>query len=89
MELIRLGFGGFQVTLVVNYDLPVKNTQNRNAYAEPDYETYLHRIGRSGRFGRKGKYFRTPLGKLCRFKCALSLRYCSIGVPLGCVVKTE
>jgi ATP-dependent RNA helicase DDX19/DBP5 len=35
---------------VVNYDIPVKNT---HPY-EPDYETYLHRIGRSGRFGRKG-----------------------------------
>lgn len=44
-----------QVTLVVNYDLPVKNNPNKNAYAEPDFETYLHRIGRSGRFGRKGK----------------------------------
>lgn len=31
-----------QVSLVVNYDLPL----NR--------ESYLHRIGRSGRFGRKG-----------------------------------
>lgn len=31
-----------QVSLVVNYDLP------------PKYELYLHRIGRSGRFGRKG-----------------------------------
>ena len=30
------------MSLVINYDLPV----NR--------ETYLHRIGRSGRFGRKG-----------------------------------
>ena len=46
----------FQVTLVVNYDLPAKNTSNRNAPAEPDYETYLHRIGRSGRFGRKGMF---------------------------------
>jgi ATP-dependent RNA helicase DDX19/DBP5 len=36
------------VCLVVNYDVPVD--QNR----EPDYETYLHRIGRTGRFGRKG-----------------------------------
>ncbi len=35
---------------MVNYDIPVKNT---HPY-EPDYETYLHRIGRSGRFGRKG-----------------------------------
>lgn len=31
-----------QVSLVVNYDLPLNK------------ETYLHRIGRSGRFGRKG-----------------------------------
>ena len=31
-----------QVSLVVNYDLP------------PRREAYLHRIGRSGRFGRKG-----------------------------------
>ncbi|OBA20945.1 DEAD-domain-containing protein [Metschnikowia bicuspidata var. bicuspidata NRRL YB-4993] len=31
-----------QVSLVINYDLPV------------DRENYIHRIGRSGRFGRKG-----------------------------------
>jgi ATP-dependent RNA helicase len=31
-----------QVSLVINYDLPA----NR--------ENYIHRIGRSGRFGRKG-----------------------------------
>lgn len=31
-----------QVSLVINYDLPIAR------------ETYLHRIGRSGRFGRKG-----------------------------------
>lgn len=36
------------VCLVVNYDLPVDKNDN------PDYETYLHRIGRTGRFGRKG-----------------------------------
>ena len=40
-----------QVTLVVNYDLPVKS----GPPFEPDYELYLHRIGRSGRFGRKGE----------------------------------
>jgi len=32
----------------VNYDVPVDKEQN------PDFETYLHRIGRTGRFGRKG-----------------------------------
>jgi ATP-dependent RNA helicase DDX19/DBP5 len=36
------------VCLVINYDPPV----DRNG--EPDFETYLHRIGRTGRFGRKG-----------------------------------
>ena len=37
-----------QVTVVVNYDMPV-DTEGR-----PDYETYLHRIGRTGRFGKNG-----------------------------------
>lgn len=36
------------VCLVINYDVPVDKDGN------PDYETYLHRIGRTGRFGRKG-----------------------------------
>jgi Helicase conserved C-terminal domain len=36
------------VCLVVNYDLPLTKDN------EPDYESYLHRIGRTGRFGRKG-----------------------------------
>ncbi|KAL7540203.1 hypothetical protein ACHAXR_012866 [Thalassiosira sp. AJA248-18] len=36
------------VCLVVNYDVPVDHDRN------PDFETYLHRIGRTGRFGRKG-----------------------------------
>jgi len=36
------------VTLVVNYDVPVDKN------GDPDFETYLHRIGRTGRFGRKG-----------------------------------
>jgi len=38
-----------QVMLVINYDLPLE------AHSRiPDYPTYLHRIGRSGRFGRSG-----------------------------------
>jgi ATP-dependent RNA helicase DDX19/DBP5 len=56
-DVLARGFDQAQVTLVVNYDFPVKNTTSRHAYAEPDYETYLHRIGRSGRFGRKGAAF--------------------------------
>jgi ATP-dependent RNA helicase DDX19/DBP5 len=37
------------VAVVVNFDLPVHNA-NRAA----DTETYIHRIGRTGRFGKKG-----------------------------------
>ena len=37
-----------EVTLVINFDLPI--TQQ----GTPDYETYLHRIGRTGRFGKSG-----------------------------------
>lgn len=36
-----------QVNLILNFDLPVYNNQ-------PNVETYIHRIGRSGRFGRAG-----------------------------------
>ncbi|CAL1543690.1 unnamed protein product [Lymnaea stagnalis] len=37
-----------QVTVVVNFDLPLTPDQ------KPDCETYLHRIGRTGRFGKSG-----------------------------------
>ncbi|CAO1627883.1 unnamed protein product [Parajaminaea phylloscopi] len=47
-NVIARGIDIMQVTLVVNYDMPV--TQQ----GQPDAETYLHRIGRTGRFGRKG-----------------------------------
>ncbi|KAI9192752.1 hypothetical protein LWI28_027400 [Acer negundo] len=39
-----------KVNLVINYDLPVKHEN----HLEPDFEVYLHKIGRAGRFGRKG-----------------------------------
>ncbi|XP_030842392.1 ATP-dependent RNA helicase DDX19A [Strongylocentrotus purpuratus] len=37
-----------QVTVVVNFDLPV------DMNGQADCETYLHRIGRTGRFGKSG-----------------------------------
>ncbi|KAL5713870.1 RNA helicase [Ranunculus cassubicifolius] len=52
-DLLSRGFDQSQVNLVINYDLPVKH-ENRT---EPDYEVYLHRCGRAGRFGRKGAVF--------------------------------
>jgi len=41
-DLLCRGIDVHQVSLVINYDLP------------PQKENYVHRIGRSGRFGRKG-----------------------------------
>lgn len=37
-----------QVTVVVNFDPPLTHDM------QPDFETYLHRIGRTGRFGKSG-----------------------------------
>ena len=41
-DLLSRGIDVQQVSLVINYDLP------------RDKESYLHRIGRTGRYGRKG-----------------------------------
>ena len=38
-----------QVTIVVNYDMPTEKDETT-----ADCETYLHRIGRTGRFGKHG-----------------------------------
>ncbi|KAJ2114200.1 RNA helicase required for poly(A+) mRNA export [Coemansia sp. RSA 922] len=47
-NVIARGIDIQQVNLVINYDIPLDGN-NR-----PDPETYLHRIGRTGRFGRTG-----------------------------------
>ncbi|GFH18809.1 uncharacterized protein HaLaN_15670 [Haematococcus lacustris] len=56
-DVLSRGFDVSQVTLVINYDVPVERDQRT-----PAYETYLHRIGRSGRFGRKGAAFNLVAG---------------------------
>ncbi|KAJ2396771.1 RNA helicase required for poly(A+) mRNA export, partial [Coemansia sp. RSA 2559] len=47
-NVIARGIDIQQVNLVINYDIPV------DGQLRPDAETYLHRIGRTGRFGRTG-----------------------------------
>lgn len=47
-NVMARGIDVLDTNLVINYDIPV-DTAGR-----PDFETYLHRIGRTGRFGRKG-----------------------------------
>lgn len=41
-DLLGRGIDVQQVSIVINYDIPLKN------------ESYIHRIGRSGRHGKKG-----------------------------------
>ena len=52
-DLLARGIDVYQVSLVINYEMPREK------------ETYIHRIGRSGRFGRKGNAinFITPYEK--------------------------
>lgn len=40
-----------EVDLVINYDVPYISTVG---WLEPDYANYLHRVGRTGRFGTDG-----------------------------------
>ncbi|KAJ8684387.1 hypothetical protein QAD02_020179 [Eretmocerus hayati] len=47
-NVLARGIDVEQVTLVVNFDLPMDQHQRA------DCETYLHRIGRTGRFGKSG-----------------------------------
>jgi superfamily II DNA/RNA helicase len=41
-DLLARGIDVQQISVVINYELPIQR------------ENYIHRIGRSGRFGRKG-----------------------------------
>ena len=50
-DLLSRGYDERLVRLVINFDLPIKKGPRG---IEADCETYLHRIGRAGRFGTKG-----------------------------------
>lgn len=47
-NVLSRGIDVEQVTIVVNFDLPM------DMHGKADCETYLHRIGRTGRFGKSG-----------------------------------
>lgn len=49
-NVLARGIDVSSVSMVINYDIPMKGRGD----TEPDPETYLHRIGRTGRFGRIG-----------------------------------
>ena len=52
-DLLSRGFDVQQISMVINFDIPNINERDRDV-DEDRMAEYLHRIGRSGRFGRKG-----------------------------------
>jgi len=50
-DVLSRGIDVPAVTLVVNFEMPTSWTHGRNV---PDFEVYMHRIGRTGRFGLRG-----------------------------------
>ena len=54
-DLLARGIDVQQVSLVINYELPFSK------------ENYIHRIGRAGRFGRKGTAINFVLPREARF----------------------
>lgn len=47
-NVLARGLDVCNVNMVINYDLPV------GVHGQADHDAYLHRIGRTGRFGRSG-----------------------------------
>jgi ATP-dependent RNA helicase DDX19/DBP5 len=48
-NLLSRGFDMHEIKLVINFDVP-----SQEHGTVPDYENYMHRIGRAGRFGDTG-----------------------------------
>lgn len=53
-DLLARGFDVRQVSLVINFDLPYVYDRRTADLNQQKIADYLHRIGRSGRYGRKG-----------------------------------
>lgn len=53
-DLLARGFDVQQVELVINFDLPYVHDRHTAEINEEKMAEYLHRIGRGGRFGRRG-----------------------------------
>ena len=48
-DLLARGYDNREVHLIINLDIPKIHKSE-----EPNYETYMHRVGRTGRFGDRG-----------------------------------
>ena len=52
-NVLARGIDVQSVSMVINYDVPLSPDPKTKTF-KPDPQTYLHRIGRTGRFGRVG-----------------------------------
>lgn len=68
-DILSRGIDVAAVSMVVNYEIPRKEGRHRGS-EEPDPETYLHRIGRTGRFGKTGSAI-----TLCDSRTPQDLKY--------------
>ena len=50
-NVLARGIDIAEVDLVINFDIPYTYT---HGFKDPDFATYLHRVGRTGRFGTDG-----------------------------------
>ncbi|KAL4884248.1 P-loop containing nucleoside triphosphate hydrolase protein [Aspergillus karnatakaensis] len=53
-NVLARGIDVSTVSMVINYDIPEIHQQRPGVERQADFQTYLHRIGRTGRFGRVG-----------------------------------
>ena len=60
-DVLSRGYDERMVKLVINFDMPVKKLKDGSF--DVDYDTYLHRIGRTGRFNTKGVGVNLIFGK--------------------------
>merc|ERR1711959_206126 len=54
-DVLARGIDVPSVTMVVNFDIPLMFSVGTNRHTgEANFEEYLHRVGRTGRFGQPG-----------------------------------
>jgi ATP-dependent RNA helicase DDX19/DBP5 len=53
-NVLARGFDYPEVDLVINFDIPVIRLESEVIFLDPDIATYIHRIGRTARFGTDG-----------------------------------
>ena len=64
-DLLARGIDVQQVSLVINYELPLEDSK----------DNYIHRIGRSGRYGRKGTSINLMYGDEVRLMDDMKSKY--------------